>query len=103
MTADTLFHATLVRAAHNPYLSSVFESVHTTLINYEYRTWVANGTVPAWLEADEAASLMDIHQPILDAVRTRDPDAAREAVLWHHLLMAKHLEAAHELPKATRR
>ena len=37
ISADTHFHATLVRASHNPYLASIYESVHETLINYEYR------------------------------------------------------------------
>jgi DNA-binding FadR family transcriptional regulator len=46
LSADTLFHSTLVRASQNPYLSSNFESVHATLINYEYQAWIEMGTVP---------------------------------------------------------
>ena len=38
MSSDTHFHSTLVRASHNPYLASMFESVHGTLIQYEYQT-----------------------------------------------------------------
>lgn len=91
MTVDTRFHAALVSAAHNPYLASIYESVHTTLINYEYRSWIEAETVPAWLERDAYARLIAIHQPIVDALIARDSDAMRAAVLSHHVSMAGHL------------
>lgn len=94
ISADTLFHATLVRASHNPFLASIYESVHETLINYEYRNWIAGGTVPDWLRPDEAAGLTALHEPILAAVRDRDEEAGRIAVLRHHDVMAQHLAAS---------
>lgn len=104
MSADTLFHATLVRASHNPYLSSIYESVHTTLIRYEYRTWVDRGSVPKWLRKSEVAAVTALHEPILRAVRERNEEAGRIAVLHHHYVMAQHLTASHGqngLPKPT--
>lgn len=95
MSADTQFHATLVRASHNPYLATIFEGVHTTLINYEYREWIASGTVPKWLGRGHAAALTSLHEPILRAVRERDVDAAHLAVLHHHHAMEEHLAASH--------
>ena len=80
MSADTQFHSTLVRASHNPYLSSIFESVHTTLIEYEYRVWVDKGTVPKWLRKTEAAAVTAIHEPILNAFKNRDAEAGKIAV-----------------------
>jgi GntR family transcriptional regulator, transcriptional repressor for pyruvate dehydrogenase complex len=94
ISADTIFHATLVRASHNPYLASIYESVHETLINYEYRNWIDSGTVPGWLRPGEAAGLTALHEPILAAVRDRDEEAGRIAVLRHHRVMAQHLAAA---------
>jgi len=94
ISADTLFHATLVRASHNPYLASIYESVHETLINYEYRNWIDSGTVPGWLRPSEAAGLTALHEPILAAVRNRDEEAGRVAVLRHHHVMAQHLAAS---------
>jgi len=94
ISADTLFHATLVRASHNPYLASIYESVHETLINYEYRNWIGSGTVPDWLRPSEAAGLTALHEPILAAVRDRDEKAGRIAVLRHHHVMAQHLAAS---------
>jgi GntR family transcriptional repressor for pyruvate dehydrogenase complex len=94
ISADTQFHATLVRASHNPYLASIYESVHETLINYEYRDWIDGGTVPGWLRPGAAAGLTALHAPILAAVRDRDEEAGRIAVLRHHAVMAEHLAAS---------
>jgi GntR family transcriptional repressor for pyruvate dehydrogenase complex len=94
ISADTRFHATLVRASHNPYLASIYESVHETLINYEYRNWIGSGTVPDWLRPSEAAGLTELHAPILAAVRMRDEAAGRIAVLRHHDVMSQHLAAS---------
>ena len=91
ISADTQFHATLVRASRNPFLASIYESVHETLINYEYRNWIGSGTVPDWLRPSEAAGLTALHAPILAAVRDRDEKAGRIAVLRHHYVMAQHL------------
>jgi GntR family transcriptional repressor for pyruvate dehydrogenase complex len=94
ISADTLFHSTLVRASQNPYLSSIFESVHATLINYEYQAWIEMGTVPAWLQKSEAEALNALHEPILDAVRSGDTAMGVQAVLCHHEAMAQHLNGA---------
>jgi GntR family transcriptional repressor for pyruvate dehydrogenase complex len=93
MSADTQFHSTLVRASHNPYLASLYESVHGTLLDYEYQAWVKNGTVPAWLRKSQAAAQIALHEPILEAVRRRDAGLARQAVLHHHDVMEQHLRA----------
>ena len=98
MSADTRFHATLVRFSHNPYLASIFESVHGTLIDYEYRSWVSSGTVPKWLASDQVAAVTALHEPILQALKDRDEQAGRIAVLHHHYVMAQHLAASHGHP-----
>lgn len=95
MSADTEFHATIVRASHNPYLTSMYESVHSTLIAYEYRDWVNQGIVPRWLRKSEAAAVTAIHKPILAALEARDEEAGRIAVLHHHYVMAQHLTDSH--------
>jgi GntR family transcriptional regulator, transcriptional repressor for pyruvate dehydrogenase complex len=95
VSADTRFHATLVRASQNPYLSSIFESVHATLVNYEYQAWIEKGTVPAWLQKSQAEALNALHEPILDAVRSGDAATGARAVLRHHEVMAQHLADSH--------
>lgn len=96
MSADTNFHTTLVRASHNPYLALIFESVHTALITYEYRNWISKGIVPKWLRKKEAAAVTALHEPILEALKRRDEEAGRIAVLHHHYVMAQHLAASQE-------
>jgi GntR family transcriptional regulator, transcriptional repressor for pyruvate dehydrogenase complex len=95
LSSCTLFHSTLVRASQNPYLSSIFESVHATLMNYEYHAWIEMGTVPAWLQKPEAEALHALHEPILDAVRCGDTAMGVRAVLRHHEVMAQHLADSH--------
>jgi GntR family transcriptional repressor for pyruvate dehydrogenase complex len=95
MSADTRFHSTLVRASHNPYLASIFEGVHATLIDYEYQSWVTSGVVPKWLRSSQAVALTALHEPILQAVKDRDEEAGKIAVLRHHYEMAQHLAASH--------
>lgn len=94
MSADTYFHATLINASHNAYLAAMFDSVHTALINYEYRAWIDKGTVPSWLGSGQVSALTAIHEPILRAVRTRDVDGALYAVRHHHEVMMRHLRAS---------
>lgn len=91
MSADTAFHATLVRASHNPFLSSIYEGVHASLLAYEFRSWIDCGEVPGWLAASEAGAVTALHEPILRAIVDRDERAARDAVLSHHQAMSDHL------------
>lgn len=96
MSADTVFHATLVDSAHNPYLSAAYRTVHTSLIRHEYQQWMTFGEVPSWLHRSEAAALHGLHAPILHALKDRDTEAAKQAVLRHHEAMTAHLAAADE-------
>ncbi|HVT66737.1 MAG TPA: FadR/GntR family transcriptional regulator [Trebonia sp.] len=91
---DTVFHATVVRSAGNPYLSAMYESVHTAVLSYEFKYWVEAESVPAWLRRSSAADQIALHEPIARAVIDRDPEAGRAAVLRHHEVMSEHLAAA---------
>jgi GntR family transcriptional regulator, transcriptional repressor for pyruvate dehydrogenase complex len=94
IAADTVFHATLVRSSGNPYVASLYESVHTAILSYEFNNWVESEAVPAWLRDSDPEDQMALHEPIADAVVARDPEAATAAVLKHHEVMLEHLEAA---------
>jgi GntR family transcriptional repressor for pyruvate dehydrogenase complex len=56
---------------------------------------VSSGTVPRWLRSSEAAALNALHEPILDALKSRDEEAGRIAVLHHHYVMEQHLAESH--------
>lgn len=94
MSADTQFHAAVAAASHNSYLMSLFDSIHSALVNYEYDAWIHQRGTPRWLRGTEAAAMTAIHVPIVAALRARDEEAGRIAVLHHHYVMAQNLEAA---------
>lgn len=94
ISADTVFHASVVRAAGNPYLTALYEAVHTAVLSYEHRQWVQSESPPDWLRHTTPEQQLELHAPILDAVLARDPDAAILAVTSHHHVMVEHLSAA---------
>jgi GntR family transcriptional regulator, transcriptional repressor for pyruvate dehydrogenase complex len=98
IAADTVFHSTIVGAAANPYLTTVYESVHTAVISYELKQWVQRAAVPDWLQDSGLDAQVALHEPILRAVLTRDVEAAQIAVQQHHDVMLEHLHVAIALP-----
>ncbi len=94
IAADTVFHANVVRAAGNAYLTALYEGVHTAVLSREYEHWVRTETEPAWLAGPGSSVLLDLHQAIYDAVAGADTEAARAAVLRHHEVMLEHLMVA---------
>jgi GntR family transcriptional regulator, transcriptional repressor for pyruvate dehydrogenase complex len=96
IAADTVFHANVVRAAGNAYLTAVYEGVHTAVLSREYEHWVRTETEPAWLDGPGSGVLLDLHQAIYDAVAGGEAEAARTAVLRHHEVMLEHLMVARQ-------
>jgi GntR family transcriptional repressor for pyruvate dehydrogenase complex len=96
---DTVFHATVVGSAGNPYLAALYESVHTAVLSYEFKYWVETESVPAWLRNADPEAQMALHEPIARAVIDHDADAACVAVLNHHQVMLEHLESVRRSAK----
>ncbi|HZD67920.1 MAG TPA: FCD domain-containing protein, partial [Actinomycetes bacterium] len=93
IAADTVFHAAVVRAAGNPYLSALYESVHTAVLSTGFERWVRHDEVPEWLAPGNAQPQIDLHVPILDGLRRRDEDTVCAALLAHHEALLTHLKA----------
>lgn len=93
IAADTVFHAAVVRLAGNPVLTTLYERVHTSLLEHEYRAWVERDEVPAWLAPSEAGSQMALHEPIIVALEAGDTTAALAACDRHNEVMREHLLA----------
>jgi GntR family transcriptional repressor for pyruvate dehydrogenase complex len=91
IAADTVFHADVVRAAGNAYLTALYEGVHTAVLSQEHELWVRTEAEPGWLAGPGRSVLLDIHQAIYDAVAAGDAGAAQAAVLRHHEVMLEHL------------
>ena len=94
IAADTVFHATVVRAAGNAYLTALYEGVHTAVLSAEHDLWVRTEAEPGWLAGPGRSVLLDIHWAIYDAVAAGDAGRARVAVLRHHEVMLAHIAAA---------
>lgn len=91
IAADTLFHAALVDLTGNSVLTSLYEQVHTSLLEYEYQEWVERDKVPDWLAPSQADSQLALHAPIVDALERGDAEAALLAVRKHNDVMREHL------------
>jgi GntR family transcriptional regulator, transcriptional repressor for pyruvate dehydrogenase complex len=91
IAADTLFHAALVDLTGNAVLTSLYEEVHTSLLEYEYQEWVERDKVPDWLAPSQADSQLALHAPIVDALERGDAEAALLAVRKHNDVMREHL------------
>lgn len=94
IAADTVFHATLVRAAGNPYLSALYESVHTAVVSTGFESWVRHDEVPEWLAPEHAQTQLDLHVPIVEALRRGDEAALLAAIADHHEALLQHLTSA---------
>ena len=91
VVADTMFHTAVVRMAGNPYLTAVFEAVHSSVLSVGYEAWVQREQVPRWLRGGSAAAQIALHVPIAEALRRGDPDAAARAVAHHQQELLRHL------------
>ncbi len=91
VAADAIFHASVVRAAGNAFLGPLYEAVHTSMVSELYGEWVASEIPPAWLEGTNRRRQVDLHRPILEAVRARDEQAVRDALRLHHDSVLTHL------------
>lgn len=88
--ADTHFHATLVHAGGNPYLSAIYDSVHTAVISVTYDEWVSRDTPPRWFTQDFDAQL-ELHASLLQAVEVGDAVETLRALATHHAALLEHL------------
>jgi GntR family transcriptional repressor for pyruvate dehydrogenase complex len=91
VAADTVFHAAVVRAAANPYLTAIYESVHGAVLSCQLRSWVDTDSAPLWLRHGGPEHQWALHEPIAAAVAAGDAAAARAAVRRHHEAMLAHL------------
>lgn len=93
VAADTNFHALVVAGAGNPYLTAVYENVHTAVLTVEHERWIRTDDVPGWLGSVHVEEHLRLHRPIVDALAARDEPAVRRALRAHHGALLAHLAA----------
>ncbi|HLI14740.1 MAG TPA: FCD domain-containing protein [Acidimicrobiales bacterium] len=91
VAADTNFHALVVAGAGNPYLSAIYESVHSAVVMTEYERWIRTDDAPDWLRSEHAEKHARLHRPIVEALVHRSERGVRRALVTHHLALLEHL------------
>jgi GntR family transcriptional repressor for pyruvate dehydrogenase complex len=76
------FHRAVARAAHNPLLEEMMERLLTESGRVGFKDIVG---VEDW------ATLQGEHQPVYDAIRKRDPERARRAMIGHFENLSKRI------------
>jgi GntR family transcriptional repressor for pyruvate dehydrogenase complex len=94
LRADMDFHFGIVNATGNPILGQFL-----TLIRNMMREWI----LVLLSKRDVALEAFQQHQHILDAIRKREPSAARKAMDLHLVAMGRHLVLANRFPAKKRR
>lgn len=92
VAADHLFHAAVVRAGGNAYLEALYEAVHTSMVSVLYGRWVEREESPSWLIGENRAHQLDLHRPIVEAVRSGDPEGLAVALSNHHKAILDHID-----------
>ncbi|MFE4668754.1 FadR/GntR family transcriptional regulator [Streptomyces sp. NPDC056716] len=97
IAADTLFHLAVVGTAGNPYLASIFESVHSSLMSMTYSEWIKRGESPPWAGGSVRDVQCLLHRDIARALRAQDPLATEAALAAHQQALVDHMgEAARD-------
>jgi GntR family transcriptional regulator, transcriptional repressor for pyruvate dehydrogenase complex len=91
IAADTVFHVEVVRLAGNRFLTSVFSSMHTALVEKAYESWVSAKKPPRWLTGAAFEQQIALHEPIARAlIRGRCAEFDR-AEVTHQRALLDHL------------
>ena len=93
VAADHLFHVAVVRAGGNAYLEALYEAVHTSMVSVLYGRWVESEEAPHWLIGENRREQLDLHRPIVEAIRDRDPEKLANALTDHHAAILGHIRA----------
>jgi GntR family transcriptional repressor for pyruvate dehydrogenase complex len=91
IAADMSFHAKVVKASGNSYLTTVFDSIHGLVNSVNYKNWVERNESLPFLSRAQLGKQQALHTAIFEALRRRDPAAAAQAVCAHHRAMLSHL------------
>jgi GntR family transcriptional repressor for pyruvate dehydrogenase complex len=91
IAADTVFHLEVVRLAGNRFLTSVFSSMHTALVEKAYEPWVSAKKPPRWLTGAAFEQQIALHEPIARAlIKGRRAEFDR-AEVTHQRALLDHL------------
>jgi GntR family transcriptional repressor for pyruvate dehydrogenase complex len=91
IAADTVFHVEVVRLAGNRFLTSVFSSIHTALVEKAYETWVSGKKTPRWLTGAAFEQQIALHEPMARALGRGRRGEFERATIAHQRALLEHL------------
>jgi GntR family transcriptional repressor for pyruvate dehydrogenase complex len=77
---DANFHIVIAKATHNVVWLHLMQTIYDALQVFQQSVWRA-----AYLTEEDHRTLYENHRTILEAIRDKDPERAREAMLTHLL------------------
>lgn len=92
IAADVVFHVEFVRLAGNRYLTSLFTSTHTAVLNRAYQHWISSGTVPNWLQGEQFDEQLALHEPIIGALLGGKRKDLQRALVQHQEALLEHMD-----------
>ena len=91
IAADTVFHVEVVRLAGNRFLTSVFSSMHTALVEKAYESWVSAKRTPRWLTGAAFEQQIALHEPMARALAQGKRGEFEHAAIAHQRALLDHL------------
>ena len=91
IAADAVFHVEVVRLAGNRFLTNIFSSVHTALVEKAYESWVAAQKTPRWLTGTAFEQQTALHEPMARALTSRRRGDFERAAIAHQRALLAHL------------
>jgi GntR family transcriptional regulator, transcriptional repressor for pyruvate dehydrogenase complex len=91
IAADTVFHVEVVRLAGNRFLTSVFSSVHTALVEKAYAAWVTAKKPPRWLTGTAFEKQIALHEPMERALARGQRGEFERAAVAHQRALLDHI------------
>lgn len=91
IAADTIFHVEIVRLAGNRFLTSMFSSMHTALVEKAYEAWVSAKRAPRWLTGAAFEQQIALHEPMASALEAGNREAFQRAAVLHQRALLDHL------------
>ncbi|SEP14294.1 FadR/GntR family transcriptional regulator [Amycolatopsis saalfeldensis] len=91
IAADTVFHVEIVRLAGNRFLTSVFSSIHTALVEKAYESWVSAKKSPRWLTGAAFEEQIALHEPMARALARGRRGEFDRACVAHQRALLEHL------------
>ncbi|MCK1823672.1 GntR family transcriptional regulator [Streptomyces sp. XM83C] len=92
IAAETVFHVEVVRLAGNRFLTSLFSSMHTALVEKAYEPWVAGEQAPSWLTDEGFEEQIALHEPMAQALAQGRRQEFERAAIIHQRALLEHMD-----------